>query len=105
MEMYCESCKTVFDNDTCPYCGSKKVRLPAYNDYCYLKEMDYMWGKLLEDALKDSGIPAVSFMPRGKALVRRNRQDRVAIYVPYEFFDTAKEIDGQLFSEEDVTEE
>ena len=89
--VYCEKCKALSEDNCCAFCGSGRVRLPRWGDFCVLTERGYMWTSLLEELLKDEGIPAVSqkVLDHGFGLWLH---DRHRVCVPYESYEQAKEL-------------
>ncbi|MBR5533809.1 MAG: hypothetical protein IKU62_03070 [Ruminiclostridium sp.] len=87
--VYCPKCKTLSEGTVCGFCGSCRVRLPGPDDYCLLTEQEYVWASLLDEVLRDNGIPVVSMevldQPYG---LRRFVHHRV--YVPYGAYEEAK---------------
>ena len=56
--MYCEKCSRIIEEEVrCPHCGSRKIRLPETKDPCFLTELDFIPSGILEDVLKQNGIP------------------------------------------------
>ena len=89
--VYCEKCKALSEGQCCAYCGSDRVRLPRWGDFCVLTERGYMWTSLLVEVLRDHGIGAVSqeVLDHGYGL---RLHDRHRVYVPYESYEQAKEL-------------
>ena len=107
MSRYCENCQLVYDGDRCPACGSKKGREPQENDPCFLCEKQILWGEVLEDALKQNGIPVV-FKKRlgiGLALKVGPMMEWVKVYVPYARLEESRAIVETLFESGDAAEE
>ena len=94
--VYCEKCRALSEGQNCEYCGSKKVRLPRWEDYCLLTERPYMWASMLDEVLRDNGIPAVSAEVLDQAYGLRTHV-RHRIYVPYGTYEEAKEWMAELF--------
>lgn len=98
--MYCETCKTVFDEASCPECGTKNVREPMPNDDCLLTEKEMLWGEMLSDVLKQNGIPFYfkSQLGAGLAMSVGLYRDRYRFYVPYSRLTDAQRIVDELFA-------
>ena len=104
MSRYCENCQLVYDGDRCPACGSKKGREPRETDSCFLCEKQILWGEVLEDALKQNGIPVV-FRKRlgiGLALKVGPMMEWVKVYVPYARLEESRAIVETLFESGDA---
>ena len=55
--MYCEKCKHVFDGERCPNCRKGRVRPVRPDDPCFLAEKGSPLSGMLEDVLRQNGIP------------------------------------------------
>jgi len=104
---YCENCQLAFEGKQCPFCGRKKVREPLPNDICFLCEKQIMWGEMLQEALKNNGIPVTlkKKMGIGMALKVGPLFERVKIYVPFSCLQDSMIIANELFSETDEGDE
>ena len=58
--MYCEKCKHCFEGERCPNCRKGRVRQVRPDDPCYLTEQSSPWNGMLEDVLRQEGIPCVT---------------------------------------------
>ena len=103
MLLYCENCRQIVEEPVCPFCGEKKVREPLPNDPCFLCEKQIVWGEMLEDALKEAGIPvlAKNRMGAGMAIKVGLMLERVRLYVPFARYEEAVKIADDLFAEAD----
>lgn len=105
--MYCEICNKLFESgDRCPYCKSRKVREPKQNDPCFLTKKGVIWEEMLEDVLRDSGIPFITKRDLGAGLAIKvgPLSERIAVYVPFSRLEEAKDIVDAFFSESTGTE-
>lgn len=59
-DMYCEKCRHVFEGERCPNCRKGRVRPVRSDDACYLTERSSPWNGMLEDVLRQEGIPFVT---------------------------------------------
>ena len=84
MSRYCENCQLVYDGDRCPACGGKKGREPRENDSCFLCEKQILWGEVLEDALKQNGIPVVFRKRLGIVPYARLEESRAVVETLFE---------------------
>ena len=99
--MYCEKCNRVFEGDRCPACKKSRVREPEPKDPCFLTEQDYLSSGILEDLLKQNGIPALKkdVMGAGMAIRVGPMLEYSRFYVPFEHLEAAKAIVDDLFSD------
>ena len=98
--MYCEKCKRIVETNICPACGSKKIREPETGDLCVLTEQDYVSSGILEDVLKQDGIPYLrkDVMGAGMAIKVGPMLDRGRFYVMYEKLTDARVVVDELFT-------
>ena len=96
--MYCEKCSRVFDGERCPVCKRSKVREPEAKDPCLLTEQDYLTAGILEDLLKQGGIPFLKkdVMGAGLAIKVGPMLDRSRFYVPFERLEDARAVAEEL---------
>lgn len=80
MELLCERCKRLVEEDVCPFCGGAAVREPADGDECWMTELDWTRTAAFSDLLNRNGIPFRAYIgtPGGKY----HGPTRV-FYVPY----------------------
>lgn len=99
--MYCEKCRRIIEEtDRCPACGGRRIREAEAKDTCFLTEQDYVSSGILEDVLKQNGIPFLKkeVMGAGMAIRVGPMLDRSRFYVPFEQLKAAEEITEELFS-------
>ena len=96
--MYCEKCNRIFEGDHCPVCRKSKVREPEPKDPCFLSEQDYISAGILEDLLKQNGIPFLKkdVLGAGMAIKVGPMLERSRFYVPYEQLEDAAVIADDL---------
>lgn len=96
--MYCPKCRIVSDGERCPECGSRKLREPAAEDLCFLTEEDPLMGGMLEDVLRQNGIPALGESNKGAALsvISGPLFEWIRYYVRWEDLDKAREIVNEV---------
>lgn len=101
--MYCEKCMTVYEGDSCPSCGKNKGREVKPDDVCFLTEQDFISSGILEDVLKQNGIPHLrkNVMGAGVAIKVGPMLERSRFYVPYPRLQEAAEVVEELFSPAD----
>ena len=100
--MYCEKCCRVFEGEHCPVCKISRVREPAAKDPCFLTEQDYLTSGMLEDMLKQEGIPYLKKEVMGAGLSIRvgPMLDRSRFYVAYDQLPGAVSALEELFPED-----
>ena len=97
---YCEKCRILFEDSTCPRCGNRFVSAPAAYDYVFLTEKEYPWSEVLEQALKDAGIAVVTNDAVVGAWITTRLGaafERSQLFVPYENLEQAVELTRSLF--------
>lgn len=108
--MYCEKCKIVFEgNGRCPDCNSKKTREVRNDDTCFLTERPLVLSGLLEEVLRQNGIPFLTKGRLGAGLTMAIGSfiETMCFYVPYSCLEKSKELVEEIFAsyEEDVDED
>ena len=100
--MYCEKCCRIIEADRCPVCKSKRVREAKPKDPCFLTEQDYLSSGILEDLLKQNGIPYLKkdVMGAGLAIKVGPMLERSRFYVPFEQLESARAVAEEVFPEE-----
>ena len=98
--MYCEKCRRIFEEERCPVCRHSRVRMPEPGDLCFLTEQDYVSSGILEDVLKQEGIPCLrkDVMGAGMAIKVGPMLDRGRFYVLYEKLPAARAAVEELFT-------
>lgn len=97
--MYCERCNRLVYREKCPGCGSRNLRMPAYDDYCFLTEPDALWVQALEDLLRDNGVAYLTRRVHGAAMITKTGiPQRVRFFVRYRDYQQAKELNEAFFS-------
>ncbi len=75
------------------------------DDYELLAEKESMWAKMLDEVLKDNGIPCVTVPVFGAGFtLKTGMQERLKVYVPSESKSVAEELMHELFPAEEITE-
>lgn len=104
---YCEKCRILFEDSTCPHCGNRFVSAPAAHDYVFLAEKEYPWSEVLEQALKDEGIPVVTNDSVVGAWITTRlgaRFERSQLFVPFVFLDQASQILSDMFDNPELVD-
>lgn len=86
---YCETCKCVYEESTCPVCG-KTLREAQADDFCLLAEVGELQGNFYQDMLAEQDIPCV-VMPWRTGVEGRFalHASRYRLFVPFSHFDAA----------------
>lgn len=102
--MYCEKCRVLLDGQTCPICGNEKLRQPMADDLCFLVEKEQIWSGMLADILEQNKIPFLTKnrLGVGMALKVGPHMERVLFYVPYSHIQHAKDLVGELFTNDAI---
>ena len=93
MTMYCAGCQLVFEDDRCPACGGRRNRPVQADDICFLAEEDGLQAGILEDILRQEGIPVLKKSTVGAGMAMRAGVlfERFRFYVRYEHLEPAQE--------------
>lgn len=99
-DLYCERCNLLTENDQCPVCGSRQLRIPLMGDYCFLTEKELLWSAAMEELLRDNEIPFVTSNALGAGLTTKVgvMQERIRFYVPFLKLKKAKALEEEFFS-------
>jgi len=106
--MYCEKCKRIIQEERCPFCKRSIVREPESEDLCLVTEQDYISSGILEDMLKQNGIPFLKkgVMGAGMAIKVGPMLERSRFYVTYDLLEKATAVANELFvASEDTGEQ
>lgn len=95
--LYCERCQVLSrDDNVCPSCGGKKLRLPKDNDPVLLYTAGGEEAEQIAAAFEDAGIPFMKRTLGGGGYVGivlgQSRSSQVNIFVPYGEMEHAEEI-------------
>lgn len=104
---YCKKCHILCEDALCPQCGNKFVCPPEPEDYVFLAEKEYPWSEMLEQALKDEGIPVVANDSVAGAWITTRlgaRFERSQLFVPFAFFDSANQILSDMFDNPELVD-
>lgn len=97
MLYYCESCHMLSEQDCCKSCGKKNLRNPNRTDFCFLTEVNSMFGEMFKRILEEEKIP-YSDIPSGSGVRSYFGQklENLKIFITYEFFYIAKELLNEI---------
>ncbi len=97
--MYCKRCFCAFEGERCPHCGeASRVRAVQPQDECFVLETPLLWGEVLCDLYRQSGMPYTlrRALGAGLATLVGPYQERYRFYVPYARLGEAQAIAGDL---------
>ena len=105
--MYCETCNHLAEGDRCPVCGSRNLREPKEKDPCFLTEQDFVSSGILEDVLKQNGIPFLrkNVLGAGVAIKVGPMLDRGRFYVAFDLLPKARELTEDLFAPDETADQ
>ena len=104
--MYCQRCNRLVYETKCPGYGGKNLRMPAFDEHCFLAEPEPIWVQALEDLLRDNGVEFLTRRVHGAAMVTKTGiPQRVRFFVPYRDYQRAKELNEAFFNGAFVFEE
>ena len=100
MVRYCPSCHLAVRGTRCPVCDRKWLEEVKADDYCFLTEKDALWAGVLEDCLRQNGIPCLTQNSLGAGLTSKigSMLERTTFFVKYGYYDRAKLLEEELFS-------
>ena len=97
--MYCERCNRLVYKQKCPGCGSKALRLPGSEDFCFLTEPEPLWIQALMDLLRDNGVEYLTRNVFGAGMVTKTGiPQRTRFFVRYRDYGTARELNEAFFN-------
>ncbi|MDD6800536.1 MAG: DUF2007 domain-containing protein [Firmicutes bacterium] len=92
---YCNKCKRLSESAVCGWCGTKKhIRQPEPADMVFLTENDSVWSEMLEEALRENGIPCICRQTGGAGLgvFLGSAAGYSRLYVAYSDYEAAREL-------------
>jgi len=103
VKMYCSKCQRIIATRTCSDCGSYWVREATGEDVCYLTDQQQIWAEMLEEVLRQNGIPFLirRTLGAGLAMSAGAMLECHRIYVPFAELDRALAIVDELFPGEE----
>lgn len=98
--LYCEGCGVLYEEGRCPVCGKAHGRPPMDDDLCFVAEKGQIDADILEDVLKQNGIPCLKKSVSGAALAVYTGRllENFRLYVMYPQWEQACEIERSFFS-------
>lgn len=97
--MYCPNCHILLKGSRCAVCGSREIRAPRGEDYCYLTEKEVLWAEALKDVLTENRIPFATKNSLGAGLAAKigPALERVRFFVPYAHYEQARLLEKEFF--------
>ena len=103
--MYCERCNRLVYKEKCPGCGSRDLRMPGYDDFCFLTEPDALWVQALCDLLRENGVEYLTRNVQGAYwMAKMGAPRRIRFFVRYRDYRKARELNEAFFSAEPIFE-
>ena len=98
--LYCEECGVLYEEGRCPVCRKAHGRAPKDDDPCFVAEKGQIDADILEDVLRQNGIPCLKKSVSGAAIaVYTGRYlESFRIFVNYAQWEQACEIERDFFS-------
>ena len=99
VERYCPNCHILVRNTRCPCCDRRYLEPPQPEDYCFLGEKDAVWAGVLEDCLRQNGIPYLTENTLGAGMTAKmgNLFEKTKFYVRCAWYRKAQELEEELF--------
>lgn len=96
---YCPHCHRLREQDRCRTCGRRPLMAPRQDDQCFLEQTSALWAGMLEDVLRQAGIPYLTETEKGAALTAYVGvgHEKISFYVPYGRLAEARDLTDGLF--------
>ena len=98
--LYCEACCVLYEEGRCPVCHSAHGREPRDDDPCFVAEKTQIDADILEDVLRQNGIPCLKKSVSGAAIAVYTGRflESFRIYVNFAQWEQANAIERDFFS-------
>ena len=93
---FCEKCHTLMRDNYCVNCGKKNLQEVKEEDFCFFAQLAADDAKYFEENLQAQNIP-VALIGSGGVNWRTRTSGQFKVYIPYGYFEMAKEIYNLLF--------
>ena len=106
--LYCETCGFLYEEgEKCPICRKNKGRPPQDGDPCFLTEKGQIESDMLEDVLRQNGVPCMkkSVSGAGIAMFTGLLLEKFRLFVPYAELEKARDIADELLGGPPVDED
>ncbi len=96
---YCPHCHRLREQDRCPICGRRSLMAPRQDDYCFFEQTSALWAGMMEDVLRQAGIPYLTQTEKGAAVTVYvgTGREMISFYVPYGRLSEARDLADRLF--------
>lgn len=97
--LYCETCQTLYpEGEKCPLCHKNRGRTPQPEDVCFLTEKGPIESAMLEDVLRQNGVPCLkkSVSGAGIAMYTGLMLESFRVYVHFAQLEKARAIADEL---------
>ena len=84
--LYCQRCKRLYSGDSCTDCGKGNGRSPEPEDLCFLIDLHELQSNILDDALRQKGIPFLKDQVSGIGDVAREVRPMYGIFRFYTLY-------------------
>ena len=98
--LYCEQCGVLYEEGRCPICRNAHGRTPKADDPCFVAEKTQIDADILEDVLRQNGIPCLKKSVSGAAIAVYTGRflESFRVFVNYDQWEQACEIARDFFS-------
>lgn len=98
---YCENCHLLCEWPVCGYCGTRPLREPRADDYCFLSSRNEPWAQMLAELLQEERIAVVTRpVPQRGFGYSGERSAYTELFVPFPELERAKELERALLTSE-----
>ena len=98
---YCENCHLLCEWPVCGYCGTRPLREPRADDYCFLSSRNEPWAQMLTELLQEERIAVVTRpVPQRGDGYSGERSAYTELFVPFPELERAKELERALLTSE-----
>lgn len=104
IERYCPNCHILVRAVRCPVCDRRWLEAPKAEDYCFLRETEFVWAGMLEDCLRQNGIPYLTHNTMGAGLTAKvgSMFETVKFFVQHAYLNQAKMLEKVIFAEKET---
>lgn len=101
---YCDNCRALSVQKHCEECGNENLNEPDAYDYIFLIEKETIWADMLKEVLEKNEVPYIcqGDMGSGMALKVAPMLEHFRFYIPYIYYNKAKDIIELMFSQDNT---
>ena len=98
--LYCEECGVLYEEGRCPVCRKTHGRAPREDDPCFVAEKGQIDADILEDILRQNGIPCLKKSVSGAAIAVYTGRllETFRVFVNFSQWEEACAIERSFFS-------